>query len=310
MKRKRYVFVNLDASESAFFSRQLEYVEKEIYETRYPELNGRDLVPVKTDIPSGAETYTYYEWDQRGVAKIISDYANDLPRADVLGKQTTSYIKSLGASYGYSLQEIRAAQMAGVSLDSLKGDAARRAIEEGIDTLIQKGSSAHNLLGLLNQPNAITYVTPNGVSGFPQWSKKTSDEILADMNGIANAIYTTTKGIERGDTIILPNAQYGLIASQPRSSLSDTTILEFFLKSNPWIKAVVPWYACTGAGAASSDRMVCYRRDKRALEVLIPQEFETRPPQEKGLAFEVPCHARCGGVVVRLPLSMAYADNI
>ncbi len=42
------------------------------------------------------------------MAKIISSYASDLPRADVKGKPTTAIIKSLGDSYGYSIQEMRA----------------------------------------------------------------------------------------------------------------------------------------------------------------------------------------------------------
>lgn len=308
--RKRYVFLNMDASESAIFGRQLEYVETQVFEQDYPELIGRDLIPVKSDIPSGAETYTYYEMDKRGAAKIISDYANDLPRADCFGRANTSFIKSIGDSYGYNLQEIRAAQMAKMQLDTCKAEAARQAIEEKIDKIAQIGDTAHNLLGLLNQPNVSLYTVPNGAAASPLWTMKTPDEILKDLNGMAIAVYDSTLGIEFIDTLILPPKQYGLIASTPRSEHSDTTILKFFLSQTPWVKAVVPWYAVKGAGAGGTDRMVGYRRDKRCLELLIPQEFESLPPQPEGLSWIVPCHARSGGVIVRKPLSIVYGDGI
>ena len=54
----------------------------------------------------------------------------DLPRADVKGKPTTAYVKSVGDSYGYSVQEMRASRLAGKSLDVRKAEAARYAERE------------------------------------------------------------------------------------------------------------------------------------------------------------------------------------
>ena len=50
------------------------------------------------------------------------------------------------------------------------------------------------------------------------------------------------------NTVLLPVAQYTLIASTPRSTASDTTILEYFIQNNPFITTVdwVPELA--GAG--------------------------------------------------------------
>ena len=132
------------------------------------------------------------------------------------------------------------------------------------------------------------------------------------MSAVPNNIVTTTKEVEQPDTMLLPLAQYGLIATTPMSptNASNVTILEFFLRTNPYIKMVEPWYALTGAGAGGFDRMVVYRRDPDALMLVIPQEFEQFPPQQRGLEFLVPCHARCGGVQTPYPLSICYADHI
>lgn len=302
--------LRFDADETVFLTRQLEHIEAKLYDIKYPTLKARDLVPKIGGVPSGAEVYTYREYDARGVAKIIADYGDDLPRADVVAQETTISIKGIGSSYGYSIQEMRAAQMAGIPLDSSKAASARRQIEEQIDKCLSFGSVAHGMKGLLNQSGTGVYVVPNGGLGSPLWSTKTADEILKDLNGIVNSVPGVTNGVEYVDTLCLPIEQHALIASTARSANSDTTILEYFMKNNPWIKEVIPWYRCKTAGASGVTRAVAFRRDSEALGALVPQEFEQLPVQPDNLTFKVPCHARCGGVVLRLPLTVVYADNI
>lgn len=119
-----------DASDaSVFFARELDYVKSQSYDVEYPEFTALKLFPVSSEINPGAETVTYYSYDKTGMAKIISNYATDLPRADVKGKPTTAIIKSLGDSYGYSIQEMRASAMAGKSLDARKAESARYQID-------------------------------------------------------------------------------------------------------------------------------------------------------------------------------------
>lgn len=309
MKRKLN-FAHLDAAENIFFERELEQVRAKSYDVKYPALKARTLIPVNNETDPGAETVRYEQYDSVGVAKIIASYANDLPRADVVAKEFRAPIKSLGMSFGYSIQDIRAARMAGKPLETRKANAARKAVEEKIDAIAAFGDELTGLLGLLNQPNVGNFAVPAGEKGGTEWANKTPDEILKDMNGITNGIVVDTHGVEEPDTLLLPLDQYGIIATTPRSPNSDTTILEFFLKSNPHIRNVEPWHKLAGAGAGGTDRMVCYRRDPDALELNIPQEFEQFPPQAKGLEFEIPCHARTGGVLMFYPLSASYGDGI
>ena len=125
------VGTRFDSAEDAsvFFARELDYVKSQSYDVEYPELTALSLFPMSSEVDPGAETVTYYSYDKVGLAKIISNYATDLPRADVKGKPTTAIIKSLGASYGYSIQEMRASAMAGKSLDTRKAEAARYQID-------------------------------------------------------------------------------------------------------------------------------------------------------------------------------------
>jgi len=307
---QKFNFERMDVAESAFLSRQLEQIRAKTYDIKYVQLKGRQFVPIDGSISPGAEVVTYRQWDQVGMAKIIINYADDLPRADVLAKEFSSKIRGIGDSYGYNIQEVRAARFAGQPLEQRKANAARRAMEQILDTIIQTGSSSHGLLGLLNQPNATVYVIPNGVSASPLWANKTPDEIVDDMNGIVNNQITITKEVELPDTMLLPLAQYGIVSTKRMGDGSDATILEYFLKTSKYVKTVEPWYACAGAGAGATDRMVVYRKDPDAIVCIIPQEFEQFQPEMRGLEILTACHMRTGGVVVYYPLSMSYGDGI
>lgn len=142
-----------DANESVFFARQLEYVKTQTYDIKRVALSALVLMPVSTAIPEGATTHTYRQYDSVGMAKVIANYANDLPRADVTGKEFTNPIRSIGNAYGYNVQEVRSALFAGVNLNSKKALAATRAHQEKINQLAFAGDTEHGLPGLLSNAN-------------------------------------------------------------------------------------------------------------------------------------------------------------
>lgn len=298
-------FSRLDANESIFFARELEYVKARTYDVLYPEFKARMFVPVSNEAGPGAEAITYSQFDSVGMAKLISAYADDLPRSDVKGLQFTSPVKSLGGSYGYNLQEIRAAQFAGKPLEQRKANAARRAMMQLEDQILALGDAGTGLKGFINHGSVPTTSAPFVIS-----AASTPDQIIQTLNLCSNKIVSDTKGTEIPDTLVLPIEQYTYISSTPRSSTSDTTILSFFLQSNPFIKSVDHWYRLDGAGVGPTDRAICYKRSPDKLTGEVPQEFEQFAPEQKGLEYTVACHQRVGGVVVYYPLSMLYIDGV
>ena len=302
---------NLDAAESFFIERQLETVRSKIYEVKYAELVARTLIPVSNEDDPGAETIRYDIYDSVGVAKIVASYAKDFPRADVKVREERAVVKSIGNAYAYNIQEMRAAALAKRPLEQRKANSARKAQEQEVERIALLGDQPNNLVGLFNVPNALGYAAPNNAAGTSTtWANKSPDEILRDLNGPWKVIRTTTKDVEKPDTMLMPIGQHALISTTPRSPVSDTTILEFFLANNPDIKSVIPIARLAGQGAGGSDRMVVYRRDPDALQLAIPQEFEQFPPQTEGMELSIPCHSRCAGVLVFYPLSICYADGI
>ena len=71
---------HLDSTESAFLARQLTHIRAQTLTVKRAPMNAFQVFPVQTDIPSGAETAVQYVFDAVGVAEIISNYADDLPR--------------------------------------------------------------------------------------------------------------------------------------------------------------------------------------------------------------------------------------
>jgi hypothetical protein len=300
----------LDAGESAFFKRQLEYIKSATFDTKYKDLKAFDLIPISFEAPSGADFITYRSFSKVGFAKIIADYAHDLPRADVYGEENTVKVYSLGNEYGYSIKEIRRSQMAGTNLDSRRADAARRGHDQKTNSMALNGDSDYSINGLIDYPGITEYTVPAGVSTTKTWVTKTPDEIIADLSGIVSAVVDTTNGVGIPDTMIMPLDQFLYITNTRMTGDSDKNILQFFLQNNPFIKKVEWLTELKGAGVGATDRFMIYTQDPRNLTLELPQAFEQFPIQWKGLEGVVPCHSETAGVIVYYPLEVAFGDGI
>jgi len=308
-------YINLDADEGIFFEKELESIKARTYDVLYPDLLARQLFPLDSTTDTGSATVTYQSWDHVGHARIIANYSDDLPNVEVLAKETTRKIYSGGVAYGYSIQDIRAARMAGKPLEQRKANAARRQLMQLENTLAFDGDARTDIPAFTTNTD-FNQVTPvDGASTTTDWSSKTPDEIINDVCLMTSAIRDISNGVESPNTLLLPEAQYTLISCTPRSSTSDTTILDFILKSNAWISTVMPVYnlkdsAPVAAGYDSEDTAVLYDRSAEKLWLETPQDFESFAAQEKGLMFEVPNHLRTAGVIVAYPKSVATLYGI
>lgn len=307
----------LDASESLFFERQLESIDARQYNVKFPLLKGRNLIPKVSNVGTWDTTYTYHQYEGLGKAKIIAPGATDLPRVDALGREFKSSIKDLGAEYGYTIGEIRAAMAKNVPLDELKARAARRAIEELIDDLLAVGDETYDIKGFINQSGVDKTFTPSTkAAGGTTWMNggapnATALEVVDDVGRFVNERFAALQEAEdmpQKFVVVLPAAEYAY-AAIVRTTQGDHTALELILK-NPLIEDVVPWHKLSGAGAGGTNRMICYARDPIVLGAVIALEYFPQAVQQKGLNFTVPVTARCGGTVIRYPVAVAYGDGI
>lgn len=300
-----------DANEGIIFAQELETVKARSYDVVYPELTATMVIPVDTSAGTGTETITYYQYDAVGQADIISNYSTDLPRVDLKGDKFTADVKSLGDSYGYSVQDARAAAKAGKPLEQRKANAARRAIDQKINDLAYFGDSKHKIVGLLSHANIPTYTLPtDGTGTTTTFATKTPDQIIRDLNGMVSKMLELTQNTEIPDTMLIDHVTHAYISSTPRSSTSDTTILQFFLANNPYVKNVQVVPELKGTGTGGTNVLIMYRKSPDKLTLEIPQPFEQLPVQTNGLEFVINCHARCAGVIVYYPLSLIKAEGV
>lgn len=303
----------LDVDGAVFFARELTKIEARVYRVQYPELKARLLIPVSNEGGPGVQHIGYRIFDRVGMAKVINSYkSDDIPMTDISAREKLAKVYTIATAFGYSVEDIDAAQMAGMPLESEKAEASRKSVEEKINKIAFNGDDEYELMGLLNNPNIPTGNVVNGAKGSPQWATKTPGEILFDILDLFGDIVDSTNEVEVPDTLLLPISQKTLLL-QPRSDTSDKTVLQWLVENIPWLKSVddvigVP--QLKGAGAGGKDVMVAYRRDPEKLTLRIPLEVEIRAPQLRDLYFRSIVRARTGGVVVRFPMSLRFAEGI
>jgi hypothetical protein len=135
--------------------------------------------------------------------------------------------------------------------------------------------------------------------------------MLELLNYGVSAIINGSSMKEQPDTILLAYEDYNKISTTRNSDSSDVTVLEYFLRTNPYINNVEPINQLTkgkNGGKLNTSRMVVYKRDPEKVQLHIPQPLELFPAQQRGLEFIVPAHARVGGVAVYYPKSMIYVQ--
>ena len=304
---------------SVFFARELDHVKAQSYDVEYPELTAINLLPVTSEADPGAETITYYTYDKTGLAKVIDNYSTDLPRADVTGKPSFAAIKSVGDSYGYSAQEMRASRLAGKSLDVRKAESARFQIDNIINKIAWCGDEDSKLMGVLSKgQNIPLYAIGAAASGKTSWLEKEADEIMDDINGMQKQVAKTTKNVERPDTLCLPSDVYMHIATK-RIKDTNTTVLAFIKEHAPYIKNIVsaaeldadstftnPYAAAEGGQGVA----FLFKNDKRKLALENPMAFYQYPLQVRNLETVIPCEARTAGVIVYYPMSALIAVGV
>jgi hypothetical protein len=238
-------------------------------------------------------------------SSLIADAADDLPRADISQVEKSINIRSFGGSFGYTVQELRAAQMANIALEQRRATAVRRAYEEKVENVAMFGESSVALAGFFNNATV-------DVIAADKWfttTSGTSQEMLELLNYGVTAIINGSKMKEQPDTILMAYSDYNKISTTRNSDSSDVTVLEYFLRTNPYITNIEPINQLDAANSVlNTNRMVVYKRDPEKVQLHIPQPLELFPAQQRGLEFIVPAHARVGGVAVYYPKSMIYVQ--
>ena len=322
-----------DAATTAFFLRDLTEVMGRTFDVKYPDLKARQILPVFTGVDPGAEGYVWRQYDRVGAAKVIDSYGADLPESEVIANEFQSRCLSIGASYSYSIQDLRRARMAGIPLETRKALSARRSMEQAIEQIAffglaqvpgtgasqamqfvpasQNTNDPMAMYGFTNFPGLTVSTTTNN------WTSASTSvsTIVSDFNQTFLTVIQNSKGVHTPDTVVLPLSIWSQLSTTARSTtFTDDSVLQYLQKENPWLKAVY-WSTMLETAGLKQDgstpgpRIMLLERNEENLQLVIPQEFEQLPPQMVNLVFKIPCHMRIGGLRVSYPKSILALDG-
>ncbi len=303
----------LDSGTTVFLERELTSVDPKRYMELFEGLRAMDFVPPITGIAPYDRSYEYSMWSITGEAKNIAANARDLPRVGVTRKPFSRSITPIGAEYGWSVDDIRAAAAKNVPLEETTVIAAMMMIKRRLDRRIALGDADLGYTGLVNDTQI---ATDNDVA--PVGAFNTAADKLASLNKLVadtRARLKQATEMPGGDgipafnkfQILLPTADYATCKQTPASANYPQSILQVFLDNNSeWVSGVSEWSLLDDADDGSEGRAVCYPLNPAALGHATARLYTEEPPQANGLNIDIPCHAASGGTVIRFPVAFSY----
>lgn len=299
-----------DANETMVFARQLEHVYSKVYEIKKLPSVFREFAPINREVSNADEAHTFREVEGFGEAKILDGYrSKDFPSVELQGKEVSGVVKSVGASYSYTIQDMRRAAQTGMDLSMRKAKLARDIIERKLDALAFNGDALAGFTGIADLSNILSVSAING-----DWANatRTAQEIVDDVLFMAESMFEATKGECTGKVLLLPTKAFKKVMYKdlPGSGGSlRSKIAEYLMAGVPGLERILHAPRLATEGGSSKERIMLVDNNPEVLEAVIAQEFEQWAPQQNGLAWDVMCHARWGGWKVHQPKGVAYMDG-
>lgn len=284
----------------------LEAIDSVVYEAQKEELIGRTLFSMKTDVPEGAESYAYDTMTRTGSAKVLAAGADDIPLVDADKRRQRVDIYSIAAAIRYSAQEVRAAQMAGVAVDSAKAIIARRAIAEKENRIIWHGDKKYNIPGIVNAEGIQTLAVDQGAKTSTKWGDKTGREIVTDLRK-ARSLINRLPGHNANTLVLTPAGMEAL--EQEYNSQTDKTVLEY-IRSQGWFPNIVSTPDLEKQGDAGEDCFLVLDNNPAVVQILLTMDIKQHPTEYKFPNNKIPYEERLGGAIVRYPMAIVRGDGI
>lgn len=301
-----------DAQEAmAFLVSQLAFTENQVFERKYQPMQYEQFLPLDFSAGEWADTIRYEIYDFVGQGKRTSGKGRDINKVDVGFADKSFQVVYGNIGYDYSQEELRRTAYLRRALPERKLAAAVEGYKRHMNQVGLYGEAESNLSGLFN--NALV---PQGSAPTGGWGTASADNILKDVNTLINNIWTNTAYNDMPTTIVMAPAALATIASTPRATTTDTTILAW-IKANNIAKQqrgididFQPGFGLNTAGVGSTRRMMGYVKSPDRLVMHIPLPLRFLAPQLAGLSIDVPGEYKYSGVEIRYPKSAYYMDGI
>jgi hypothetical protein len=222
---------------------------------------------------------------------------------------------------GYTIPELMSAQQLGRPVDAQKLKGLQLKHQMDVDEMVYIGDTVVDKEGLVNSSLVTTGFVDAGAAGSTEWTTKTPDEILEDVNSLIQECWAASGYAVCPSKLLLPPSQFAYITSQKVSDAGNISILQFLednsiaLKINGKALNIQPvkWLSGRGVAAgspeAATDRMVCYTQDQdRVRYPLVPLQ---RTPLEYRSLYQLTTYfGRLGVLEIVYPETIRYSDGI
>ncbi len=304
-----------------FLMQELEKIDEKIYEplagTDWP----RDM-PVITGggpIESVASIDVTYASSGQEEDNLYFEATNNIPiiQADMSKQVARTFNFAEYMSFTWLERE----KMMGIGRDpeTFLNKGIRLHCDKVIDRNVYRGFTRTNSTGLINNPNVMRITALPHTSGQTdtEWSGKTADEILRDINTVISAVWAANDCASDAlpNHILIPVDQFGQLVTRKVADDSGKSILTYVLENNlsaqQGVNLVIsPCKWCRTAGSDSTDRMVVYTNDVDRICFNLTQPLTRLETERSDMRIKIPFFAQFSEVRFIYPSTVRYMDGI
>lgn len=300
----------------AFMVSQLEALDKKLYEPLFNVTWARDI-KLRSDVTLAHDSTSFIRANFSGNGAneldgmpFIAPNATSLEGVAVTGEKVVLPMRLLGREIAFSSVELDRSQLLGMPIEQQKFNALNADYQLSTDKMVYVGNEKVGAKGLLNNGD----VTIGNAA--KTWKSATADEILDMVNTAIETAWKASGYNSCPDTLLLPPAQFALIAGKKVGDAGNESILTFIennaislrLNGNK-IKVNAVKHLAGIIKTGNKDRMVVYSNQEDKVRFpLVPIRRETA--YYHGINYIAPYIWAFGEVEFIYPETAYYCDGI
>jgi hypothetical protein len=308
-------------SNMAFYVNALESFDRTINNPLLAYTWSRD-VKIRTDVTMGTESTSFMQNTFGAGAStsvngmpFLNKLSTAIPTLSVDGRKVITPFDYLGMQIEIKDQQIAAARLNQVDLDTQMFDSLQEYYNQTVDEMVYVGSTDVDRTGLVNSALVASgLVAATGSGGATTFASKTPEQILNDFNEMLMAVYLATGSKYFPNRILIASNVIGEL--ERMSGTSATTSIVNYLKLNNSAKQyqnvdlqIFPVKWLNGRGTGSTNRMMAYYDDYKYVRFpMLPIYRAATVQQAFGIA--TPYGWGFGGVEFVYPMTAIYRDGI
>lgn len=250
---------------------------------------------------------------------LFFEAANDIPVIQADMSKSIARTFNFAEYMAFSVLEKEKMVQVGRDPETFLNKGIRLHCDKVIDRNVYRGFSKVSSTGLVNNPSvtrsSAAAHTPGG--NDTQWSGKTADEILADINAAISAVWAANdcSGDALPNHILIPVEQFGQLVTRKVSDDSERSILTYVLENNLAVQqggdlVISPCKWCRGAGTGGTDRMVVYANRVDRICFNLTQPLRRMETEYADMRIKIPYFAQFSEVRFLYPSTVRYMDAI